>query len=136
MKYASHLFSEGEVITLSVPSAGNCGDTTLLTCRVTEIQPYSHRLWRKGQVTIMINGQGYTGSGKYTETILIDGFQLEIHNTSLVDADDYICGIGFDRSESQTLNFECKFSVFLLTLRILYISENLPLKRHLCLYKR
>ena len=117
MKYTYYFFSVGEVTTLLVPSAGNCGDRTLLTCRVTD-GVSEHRLWRKGLDNIMLNGQEITVSGKYVETILIDGFQLEIHNTSLADADSYFCYNGFERSEVQTSEFECKSSVILLTLGI------------------
>ncbi|XP_060575286.1 protein amalgam-like [Ruditapes philippinarum] len=99
-------FSQG-TLTIQVPSAGNCGDDTVLTCQFT------------GKIAASIGWYGLNRSlvtvrpednNKYTETIGTSSFTLTIHNTDITDGGDYRCKNGFDQSQFKRLKIECKAS--------------------------
>ncbi|XP_060600120.1 V-set and immunoglobulin domain-containing protein 10-like [Ruditapes philippinarum] len=96
--------------TILVPSAGNCGDNTVLTCQFTGSIGYTS--WYGLNKDIVINGGVVRpeDNNKYTETRRTSSLTLTIHNTSITDEGDYKCKNGFDESQLKRLNVECKAS--------------------------
>ncbi|XP_060607475.1 uncharacterized protein LOC132759677, partial [Ruditapes philippinarum] len=101
--------SEGTA-TIQVPSAGNCGDDTVLSCQVTG--SISSTGWSGLKRTLVINGVVVRpeDNNKYTETRRTSPFTLTIHNTDITDEGDYRCSNGFDKSQPKRINIECKAS--------------------------
>ncbi|XP_060588057.1 hemicentin-1-like [Ruditapes philippinarum] len=101
--------SEG-TSTIQVPSAGNCGDDTVLTCQVTGNIGFTG--WYGINRDLVANGVAVRpeDNNKYTDSKGTSSFTLTIHNTNITDGGDYKCRNGFDESQLKRLNIECKAS--------------------------
>lgn len=93
---------------LTVPSAGNYEDETILTCDSNE--GVENIGWIGLGRSLVINGIAVRpeDSIKYSQTVSGNSFSLIIHNTDIKDEGNYKCGVGFTQSEYKSLKVECK----------------------------
>lgn len=94
---------------LTVPSAGNCEDDTILICDSDE--GLMSTGWYGLDRSLVINGQVVRpeDSEKYLQTISEHSFSLIIHHTNLSDEGYYRCKVGFTETIPVLLRVECKY---------------------------
>ncbi|XP_053372613.1 hemicentin-1-like isoform X1 [Mercenaria mercenaria] len=99
---------------LNVPSAGKCGNETVLRCDVDS--KIESTAWYNSTDAFIINGTAVKPEdwNKYKETRGTLSFNLTIHNTSISDEGYYRCGNNFYRSSSVRLKIECQASASVL----------------------
>ena len=107
--FVSVLPQSDQIVTLIVPTAGNCQDDVTLLCRVSTGDSISHsRKWYLDGTIILSRGQTHYPD-KYIETIDGNDIKLTVKLFSLEDVGSYSCQNGSSILTLITFPFECKY---------------------------